>query len=170
MGSIAAAAGLPAATAAAQGSTGDTGYRPTTPVERAPVSRAHDDVADPADEATLTFLGPLTPGTALAGFTVVAVHSVFRGAIPLVLEGHGHQVQLDVLAAGAGPAPLAEGSGLAVYGSFHGTVDARLVGQAAGAALAMLTSRSDAAAPCGLLTFEARAEQHPYEVYSVLRD
>lgn len=170
VGSIAAAAGLPAATAAAQGSTGEAEGQSTPPIEAGPVTRDHDDVADPADDATRLFLGPITPGTALGGFTVVAVHSIFRGAIPLVLEGHGHQVQLDVLAAGAGPAPLAEGSGLAIYGTFRSDVEARVVGQAAAATLAMLASRSDAAAPLGLLSFEARAQRHPYDVYSVLRD
>jgi hypothetical protein len=115
----------------------------------------------------------LEPSQHIGRWTIVEVHPVRFGAVPVILEdGDGERFQVDVLRRGPNP-DAAEGVGrtdmLSVFLSNRGDGEtATREEHGLGAlALAAALDRRGAEMPDGLLTFEERATRHPRAAYSV---
>lgn len=76
---------------------GGGGHLPSGPA--APLTTpVHDDLPTAPDAAVHAYLAPLAAGSTIAGWTLTRVHSVFRGALPLVLaHADGRRAQIDLL-------------------------------------------------------------------------
>jgi hypothetical protein len=115
----------------------------------------------------------LRPAERIGRWTVVEVHPVRFGAVPVILaDGDGEQFQIDVLRRDGHPdAPVGVGQTdtLSVYLSNRGDGDtATREEHGLGAlALAAALDRREAQIPDGLLTFAERAAMHPRAAYSV---
>ena len=87
---------------------------PARPDEGAPAETPPAAPTGPGAEVD-RLLGGLHPGSPIPGGTVVAVHSVRMGAIPLVLRSrHGDTFQVDILARDRARPALAETAHLAL--------------------------------------------------------
>jgi hypothetical protein len=116
----------------------------------------------------------LMPGQQLDRWTVVRVHPVHLGAVPVVLATEaGQRYQVDVLARDpAGPDGVATTEALSLF-----VVDVRATPDSAGnrptdeeqglGAMVLAQALRSEAAPAGLLTLAARREQHPRGAFGV---
>lgn len=127
----------------------------------------------PPDEAVLALFGNLRAGSRLGPYTIVAIHGVHLGAIPVMLRApRGDQFQVDVLKRGAGPSGVGNSKRLSVFLA-NGGDGRRPSGNEHGLgamALAAALSRREAAGtrlPSELLTFGERAVQHPRGIFAV---
>ncbi len=152
---------------------------PPVPVRKndlgdAPLTAPSTRQAPSASADVRAFLGSLTSGTRIGSWTVVSVHGIHLGAIPVVLaDAHGRPFQVDVLrrdlAPDARPA-LSNTPHLSLFLSNRGdgctvTDEAQgLATLALGTALAE-RERVGATVPSGLLTLRERRDRHPLGDY-----
>ncbi len=118
-------------------------------------------------------LGSIAPGASLQRWTVVAVHPVTLGALPIVLETDtGHRYQVDVLARDPeGPSGVADTEHFSLYVSNRGdgsspTDEDQGLGAMALASALRDHERSADTLP-SLLTLRQRNEQHPKGSFGV---
>jgi hypothetical protein len=116
----------------------------------------------------------LAPGQQLGRWTVVKVHPVRLGAVPVVLATEtGQRYQVDVLARDpAGPEGVARTEALSLF-----VVDVQASPETAGSrptdeeqglgAMALAQALRGEAPPAGLLTLEQRRQQHPRGAFGV---
>lgn len=115
----------------------------------------------------------LQPGTKVEQWTVVAVHPVRHGALPVVLAGaDGQRFQVDVMAIDpGGPLGVANTKTLSLFVANRGDGDTptdESQGLGAMALAAALGERETAGVePPTLVTFAKRAEQHPDGAFAV---
>ena len=115
----------------------------------------------------------LSPGTKVEQWTVVAVHPVRHGALPVVLAGEGgERFQVDVMARDpGGPLGVANTETLSLFVANRGDGDTPTEeSQGLGAmalAKALGERESNGAKPPTLVTFAKRAEQHPDGAFAV---
>jgi len=116
----------------------------------------------------------LVPGQPLGRWTVVRVHPLHLGAVPVVLETEsGRRYQVDVLARDpGGPEGVASTEALSLY-----VVDVQADRQTDGSrptdeeqglgAMVLAQALQDEAVPTGLLTLAERQQQHPRGSFGV---
>ena len=116
----------------------------------------------------------LVPGQAIDRWTVVRVHPLHLGAVPVVLETEsGKRYQVDVLARDpAGPEGVASTEALSLY-----VVDVQAERQTDGSrptdeeqglgAMVLAQALKTETAPSGLLTLAERQQQHPRGSFGV---
>lgn len=115
----------------------------------------------------------LKPGSKVEQWTIVAVHPVRHGALPVVLAGaDGRRFQVDVMAIDpGGPLGVANTKTLSLFVANRGDGDTpteESQGLGAMALAAALAERETAGAePPTLVTFAKRAEQHPGGAFAV---
>ncbi len=128
----------------------------------------------PGQGTTASAFPSLEPGQPLERWTVVRVHPLHLGAVPVVLETEaGQRYQVDVLARDPnGPAGVASTETLSLY-----VVDVQADRQTDGnrptdeeqglGAMALAQALREAAPPAGLLTLTERQAQHPRGSFGV---
>ena len=116
----------------------------------------------------------IVPGRTLDRWTVVRVHPLHLGAVPVVLQTEsGQRYQVDVLARDpAGPAGVASTAALSLY-----VVDVQADRQTDGSrptdeeqglgAMVLAQALQTEPAPSGLLTLAQRQQQHPRGSFGV---
>jgi hypothetical protein len=116
----------------------------------------------------------LVPGQPLERWTVVRVHSLHFGAVPVVLETEsGQRYQVDVLARDpAGPEGVASTETLSLYvvdvQADRQTVGSRPTDEEQGlGAMVLAQALHGEAPPAGLLTLAERQQQHPRGAFGV---
>ncbi len=137
----------------------------------APPRAVHDDYAGDPDDAVRAFLGPITVGTAVGGWSIARVHGVFRGALPFVLaHADGRRVQVDLMASEAGaPAGVAATTRGQLYLVNRGRGSAATPPDLEDAirALAAMIAAREAVAALPLDSFVARHFRHPGGVFVI---
>lgn len=116
----------------------------------------------------------LEPGQVLDRWTVVRVHPLHLGAVPVVLETQsGRRYQVDVLARDpAGPEGVASTEALSLYvvdvQAERGSDGQRPTDEEQGlGAMVLARALHGEAAPAGLLTLAERQRQHPRGSFGV---
>ena len=134
-------------------------------VAEAPVET--EPVPAPPSEAVRAMFGRLGPGDVVGTCTIVSVHDVLMGAVPVVLETRrGHRFQVDVLRRDLGkrsPAGVANTRAYSLYlsnGGSGGTKTREEIGLGVMALASALRGRA-AAAPGELLTLRERHARFP---------
>lgn len=124
-------------------------------------------------EAARPLLGDLRPGAAVGQWTLVAVHPIRHGALPVVLaDANGVRYQVDVLARdAAGPDGVANTDRLSFFVANRGdggtpTDEGQGLGAMALAAALSERERSGATLP-ELATFSERASAYPDGSFAV---
>jgi hypothetical protein len=115
--------------------------------------------------------GSLRAGRRLGPYTLVAIHGVYLGALPVILRApDGHAFQVDVLRRGDAPAVANTGTlSLYVHGGGNGQRRTNEVEGVGARILASALQRREAAgasAPA-LLTLDERASRHPDGIFDV---
>ena len=132
----------------------------------------HDAPTKVPPEA-VALMGELGPGVAVGRWTIIAVHPVRHGALPIVLAGEdGARYQVDVLARDpAGALAVANTETLSLYVANRGDGGTPTdEGQGLGAmALARALAKREAtgARLAGLSTFSERASKNPDGSFAV---
>ncbi len=126
-----------------------------------------DPTPAPPSEAVRAMFGRLGPGDRVGTCTIVSVHDVLMGAVPVVLETRrGHRFQVDVLRRDLGkrsPAGVANTRAYSLYlsnGGSGGTKTREEIGLGVMALASALRGRA-AAAPGELLTLRERHARFP---------
>lgn len=146
-------------------------YAPAMPAPRGPVMR---ELALPtASVAVQALFGPVRPGSKVGGCTVVAIHDLHMGAVPVVLEtAAGDRFQVDVLrrdATAGSPAGIATTAAFALYlsNSGRGSLRTREAAGLGAMALAAALDRQQTTAPRALLTLRQRQNRFPRGGFAV---
>lgn len=133
-----------------------------------PAQPAHPDRPRPLDPPTRALLAGLDVGARLGAFTLIAAHAPFHGAVPLVFERDGARVQIDVMARGAGPTPMAETASLALFAHDTDAASGEELGALAHALARALDATDVSPATLGLLSHAERRSVHAWGVFSVI--
>lgn len=122
------------------------------------------------------YLGPLGVGARLVGSTVIAVHGIFHGALPLLLrDAQGRRFQLDVMRRDESRPGVARTAQVDVYVANRGTGTVRTEEAHGLAALALARylrarERAGVRPPPGLVRLSGREAHGPHGVFLVAEE
>jgi hypothetical protein len=116
-------------------------------------------------------LSPLRPGARLYGWTVVSIHDVHMGAIPVILQdADGRRFQVDILRKhGEGPRAVADTEKFSVFLANSGnglTPSNESHGLGAIALATVLTRGEKRGVPGGVMTLRERSRRFPNGSYA----
>lgn len=143
-------------------------YAPPMPAAKGPVLRELEIPA--ASTPVLGLFNGLRVGSKVADCTIVAIHDIHMGAIPVILEtGSGRRFQVDVLrrdAQGKGPAGVASARSFELFVANRGTGGSK-TREDQGLAIRALAESLEGSAPRSLLTLRQRNSRFPRGGFAV---
>ena len=124
-----------------------------------------------AGQAVLDLLRPLRPGSRLYGWTVVSIHDVHMGAIPVILQdAFGRKFQVDICRKDElGPRAVADTERFSLFLANSGngrTPSDESHGLGAIALATVLSRREQRGLPSGVMTLRERSRRFPNGSYA----